>query len=216
MWPAVGVGVAALLMRLPTRAVRTGAIVGFCGLNLFVFGMRMRLWTEPPIDRLAADVWAAQDEPGHRSTVRTYDDIQVGGIAVAQTNLGVNYTKVAGGRYFLQMLSDRQPMSPNLFERSLSGRVPHPYQLRENVADAAMRYDLRRSPQVDRVIVWTQLFPSRRDALTTDGVYDEGLPPDQWRLVSEDVYPVRVIWDWREYWKWVRREYVRVGPPPGR
>ena len=203
VWPAVGVGVAALLMRLPTRAVRIAAVTCFCGANLFVFAMRMTLWTEPPIDRLAADVWAAQDP---RGTVRTYDDITHDGIDVAGTSLGVNNPKIVGGRYYLQMLSDRQPMSPTLFEHSLWPDVPHPYVLRERLDPGGVRFDLRHAPAVDRIIFWEQLLPGER--LTFDP-YRSVLPPG-FRLTGEQVYPVRVVWDWREKWRWVRREYVRV------
>jgi hypothetical protein len=205
IWPAVGVGVAALLMRLPTPAVRLAATTFFCGANLFVFAMRMTLWTEPPIDRLAADVWAAQDP---RGTVRTYDNISHGGIEVAGTSLGVNNPKIVGGRYYLQMLADRQPMSPALFERSLSPSAPHPYTLREQLDPGAVRYDLRRADAVQRVILWSQLMPG--DRLTFDPCRT-ALPPG-FRLEDEEVFPVRVAWDWREKWRWVRREYVR--PPP--
>ena len=210
VWPAVGVAVAALLMRLPTRAVRIAAVTFVCLANLFVFGMRMTLWTEPPIDRLAADVWAAQPQGGRPATTRTYDDIRAGGIAVAETNLGVNYRKIAGGRYYLQMLSDRQPMSPDRFEASLSSDYrPVPYDLRENLSAAAVRYDLRHAPAVDRVVFWTQLFAGEQ--LRFDP-YRTAVPPG-FRLADEQVYPVRVAWDWREKWRWVRREYVRAAKP---
>jgi 4-amino-4-deoxy-L-arabinose transferase-like glycosyltransferase len=207
MWPAAGVGIAALLMRLPTRPVRIAAVTFFCAANLFVFGMRMRLWTEPPIDKLAADVWAAQ---GPAAQVRTYDDIHAGGIAVAMTNLGVTDTKIAGGRYYLQMWSEHQPMSPDEFERSLSPRAVHPYELRQNLPPPAVRFDLAHAPaSVDRAVFWSQLFPGQ--PLASDP-YRSAVPPG-WRLASEDVYPVRMVWYWQEYWKWVRREYVR-GPEP--
>ena len=211
MWPAAGVGVAALLMRLPTRPVRVAAVTFFCLANLLMAGMRMRLWTEPPIDRLAADTWAAQDRPGQPATVRTYDNLAAAGIAVAQTNLGTPSVKIAGGRYYLQMLADRQPMSPDRFEQSLSPAAPQPYTLRQNVSPAAVKYDLRHVPDtVDHVVIWTQMFAGQRLGFDP---YRSSIPPG-WRLASEDVYPVRVIWDWREYWKWVRREYVRPPPPP--
>jgi hypothetical protein len=116
------------------------------------------------------------------------------------------------------MLADRQPMSPNLFEQSLSPgfRSPThgPYELRHNVEPDQVRSDLRRAPQVDRVIIWSQLIDignrGEHQPLTFDP-FRSALPG--WRLASEDVYTVRVIWDWREYWKWVRREYVRTGRP---
>ena len=217
MWPAAGVGVAALLMRLPTRAVRIAAVVGFCGANLCLAGMRLVLSTEPPIDRLAADVWAAQPERDPRGTTRTYDGIATGGIAVAQTNLGVGSVKITGGRYYLQMLADRRPMGPAAFEQMLSPNAPRPFVLRElspspEVSVGVVRHDVRTTPTLDRVILWSQLFPGQPLAFDP---YRSALPPP-WRLAREETFPVRVIWDWRQYWTWVRREYVRAGPAAAR
>ena len=218
IWPAVGVAVAALLMRLPTRAVRIAAITFFCLANLFMFGMRMTLSTEPPIDLLAADVWAAQ---GPNATTRTYDDVggrpnsegpqahqEREGIEVAATSLGVTNMKIAGGRYYLQMHGDR-PLSPDLFEHSLWPDVPHPYTLRERLDPGAVRFDMRNGNKVRRVIFWTQLFGSEKLAYDA---YRTALPPG-FRLTDEKVFPVRVIWDWRGKWRWVRREYVRTARP---
>ena len=221
MWPAVGVGVAALLMRLPTRPVRVAAVAFFCGANLLMFALRMTLTTEPPIDTLAADTWAAQPRPdGTASTTRTYDNVgwrandarHREGIEVAATSLGTMSRKIAGGRYYLQMLADRRPMGPALFEQSLARTFHTPYTLRQDLPPAAVRKDLAGSPQVDRVVLWSQLMPGER--LTFDP-YRSALPAG-FRLAREEVFPVRVIWDWREYWKWVRREYVRpAGPRSG-
>jgi 4-amino-4-deoxy-L-arabinose transferase-like glycosyltransferase len=202
IWPAVGLGVAALLMRLPTRPVRVAAVLAFCLLNLFMFAMRMRLQSEPPIDRLAADVWA-----GQKPDTRVYDNITRDGIEVAATSLAVNNPKIEGGRYYLQMLADR-PMSPSLFERSLRPDVPRPYVLRERLEPNAVRFDLRNANEVQRVVLWSQLFSDQK--LTFDP-YRSAMPAG-FRLADEQVYPVRVIWDWREKWRWVRREYVRPEP----
>ncbi len=205
LWPAVGVGTAALLMRLPTRAVRGAAIGFFCLVNLGMASMRMVLCTEPPIDRLAADEWAAQ---GRGATTHTYYNMTAEGIEVAGTSLGINNYKIAGGRYYLEMLSDR-PMSPSLFERSLDEYGPGGYQLRAGFSEGLVRHDLRTSPGVRRAVFWSQMFANEQ--LGWDP-FKDAVPPG-WRLVSEDVYPVRVVWDWREKWRWVRREYVR--PDPG-
>ncbi len=202
VWPAVGVGTAALLVRLPTAGVRAVAVAFFCLANLFVAGMRLYLWTEPPIDTLAADVWAAQDP---RGDLRTYSDIRSDGIFVAGTSLGIHAPKIVGGRYYLQMLSDRQPMSPDLFERSLSDRVADPYVLRAGYKPGDVWADLKRSPGVRRVVIWTQVLPGERLGFDP---YRKAVPAG-FRLATEAVYPVREPWAWREYWRWVRREYDR-------
>ena len=199
IWPPAGVGVAALLMRLPTRVVRAAAVTFLCLANLFMFGMRMTLWTEPPIDRLAADVWA-----GQRPDTRAYTYMTHEGIDVAGTTLAVNNPKIEGGRYYLQMLSDR-PMSPTLFERSLRPDAPHPYVLHDGLDQNEVRADLRNATNVRTVVMWSQLLSNQK--LTFDP--DRSALPPGFRLADEKVYPVRVIWDWREKWRWVRREYVR-------
>ena len=74
IWPAFAMGVAAIIMRLPTRPVRIMAIVFLLGVNLVIAGMRIIGQTEPPVDLMASDTVAAQDalhhtmiRMGHRS-----------------------------------------------------------------------------------------------------------------------------------------------------
>src|SRR5436305_10997237 len=73
-WPAFAIAICALIMRLPTRPVRWLAIVLLLGVNLAQAWGRMFAGSEPPIDHIMHDLWAAQES---NDTVRTY--VQPGG-----------------------------------------------------------------------------------------------------------------------------------------
>ncbi len=195
MWPAVGITAAALLMRLPTRPVRIACITFVLAVNLVMAGLRMTINTEAPVDRLAHDLWLSQDE---KSDLRTFYFIVRSDIAFAGSGLQAN-PRVASGRYYLEMESNHQPMSPTLFEKSLDW-----YNLRSNNSYSAVKRSVESSPQLKRVVFWTQLAP--RQPLAFDP-YQKVLKG--WKLKTEDVYTIHIYWDWRERWKWVRREYVR-------
>src|SRR5437870_1858482 len=67
--------IASLLMRLPTWPLRWVAVTIFITINLAHFGARMIYNVEPHVDKVAADVWAANDP---RGTLRTYSSIPDG------------------------------------------------------------------------------------------------------------------------------------------
>src|SRR5206468_8185515 len=56
VWPAMAIIVSVLLLRLPTRPLRAVAVGFFVGINLALFGARVFASSEPPADRIAADV----------------------------------------------------------------------------------------------------------------------------------------------------------------
>ena len=58
-WPAVIVAVAVLFSRLPTRPLRAVAVGLFVAANLGQFALRVAGHSEPPTDRIAADLIAA-------------------------------------------------------------------------------------------------------------------------------------------------------------
>ncbi len=234
MWPAFAIAVAALVMRLPSRPLRTATVVFLMATNLSIFGLRMTLGSEPPIDKLVADEWASQDR---KSTVRCYDGVesrQYGGdIAVAGTTMapghGPDGIAVDGGRYYLQILANRTPMSPSLFNLSLGNQIrpENRYNLREFMTPQEIKADLDSSPQVKTMILWTRIGPNDNPTRAPwCGIHLEGpdhqvqkeysgpynISPKQWRQTKEETFTVRIPWEWRERCVWIRREYTRVEP----
>jgi hypothetical protein len=203
IWPAFGIACAALLMRLPTRAVRIACISFVLAINLGAGAMRFTIGTEPPIDQLANDIWRSQD-PG--STVRAFNFITAGDIAYAGTAIHPN-PRMATGRYYLEMESNRQPMSPDIFSRSPFDE----YKMR-NVPDFGwFKHNIESTPQLNDVIIWTMLFPTQYVGLPHELTFDPygKILGKKWKLTSEQASTVHNYWDWRERWKWVRREYRR-------
>jgi hypothetical protein len=240
IWPMCGVGVAALLMRLPTRPVRIACIVFIMAVNIGMFSLRMTLGTEPPIDIQAHDEWLAQDIGGKPSKVHTFDFIAHGGIAVAESALDVRDEKVTAGRYYLVNDSRgtipndprHRPLSPDVFERSLSyfEQAGFGFNLRQDYNWWEFRHDIASSPQLERAIVWTRIGPhdqgrhraTRPTNIDNDYIlqsaqslgYDplRKLFPPGWKLSSEKIYTVRNPWDWRTFAFWIRREYAKTTP----
>jgi 4-amino-4-deoxy-L-arabinose transferase-like glycosyltransferase len=203
IWPAFGIACAALLMRLPTRPVRIACIIFVLAVNLGAAAMRFTIGTEPPIQQMANDIWRSQDP---KSTVRAFDFVTVGDIAYAGTAIHPN-PKMATGRYYLQMESNRQPISPDIFSRSPFDT----YKLRNNPDFTWFKRNIDSAPKLKDVIIWTVLYPPQYDGRPHELTFDPygKILGAKWKLVSEEVSVVHNYWDWRERWKWVRREYQR-------
>ena len=101
VFPAFAIAVAALLMRLPTRPLRGLAVAVLLGANLTNAFARMHCGSEPPVDRMAADIAAAET----RGPIRTFIDEPYYG---AHPGTGTLYT--AQGRYYLCMALDRKAL----------------------------------------------------------------------------------------------------------
>ena len=197
LWPAIAVATAALLMRLPTRPVRGLAILIVLGINV-VFGFgRIFGHTEPPIDKMATDVYDAQRDT---SRTRTYTDIRTGGPGPGEGTL-----QTFAGMYYLQMNAWAQPMTPDLFRESLSGFV-----FRNSYEDSAIADDVSRTPLLTHVIVWEEFESPPLE--NTDTLLP--LLPG-WNIQSEKWYPVRTYWDWQRMSYYRRRDYIRVSGPVG-
>jgi 4-amino-4-deoxy-L-arabinose transferase-like glycosyltransferase len=193
LWPALGIGIAALLMRLPTVYVRVAAVALLLGVNLGFGGARIFAGTEPPVDRMADDVYAAQarDSTTHTYTNTPHGDPNPGGASIDSVP----------ARYYLQMNAWRQPMTPGRFRiqslsdfRFASGNP------------ATIAADAGHNSRLSRIIVWDD-NPS--DAPHDDDPLGPLLPG--WRLASDKWYPVRTFWEWQDRWNFRRREYVRDG-----
>jgi hypothetical protein len=192
LWPALGIATAALLMRLPTVYIRVAAIALLLGVNLAFGAARIFASTEPPVDQMARDVYDAQPRD---SKTRTFTDVPRG-----DPNPGGGSIQSIPGRYYLQLIAWRQPMSPYRFRlQSLEEYVIRGGNRPTTIAD-----EVRKTPRLKRLIVWED-HPF--DAPHGEDELGPLLPG--WRLVSDKWYPVRTYWEWQERWNFRRMEYVR-------
>jgi hypothetical protein len=200
VWPAVAVATGALLDRLPTRTLRAVALAVVLAANLGMFAFRLFGTTEPPVDRMAADVWAAQPVGGHPSDTLTWTDLG----AISGGN-GGGHLFSDPGRYYLQVLA-RRPMDPTLFKLSLSTFTIH-----RGDADRGVHAAVTAAgPSLRRVIVWEQ------SDVTDPPPDDEDILPrlPGWRRSADEAYVVRDVWTGQDLSRYRRREYVRA--PSGR
>lgn len=192
LWPLLIVVAAALLMRLPSRELRTVAIVLFVGVNVVMIARRMFGDTEPPVNQMAADVVASQ--PAH-SHVRAYISTRRGVPIPGGGDLNSN-----PGKYYLQILTWKQPMSPMRFQRSL-----YDYRLYQGYITQTIADEVNATPRLDDVITWESYAPGEipnKDPL---------LPLLKgWKRISEKRYAVTSYWDWNPMSDYVRREYKRM------
>ena len=194
IWPAVGLAMAALLMRLPTRPVRWLAMLLFVAVNLAQYGARLYLDPEPPIGRIAADVVEAQRTG---STLRTYVQPTASGFGAPGEGTLVNPT----GKYYLATLTGRAPL-PIQFRGTAA--VPF-YQIREYAGPQQVVKELQPASRTDRLIVWERAYfapvPPEDPLLALLG--------SSWKRAGEQVFQTRVFWNWQDFRTFRRREYVR-------
>ncbi len=229
VWPAVCVGVAALMMRIPTRALRASAIAVLLSANLVNAGARVLGDSEPPIDRVAADIWDGQvsyeitspDGPATKKPTksppparhtRTFTEMLGGG-----GHPGYGSLLDAQGRYYLAVLAEQRPRWWE-FRPQPSFRVGEDFmgQFRFLPADpGAIQQEVvsvENTPgRVDRVIVWYRWGFSDPPPLKgpwLDPVLG-ALGPGWKRANVEDFY-IRQHWSWREVGSCRRIEYLRA------
>ena len=195
VWPAIALGISALLMRLPTRPLRGLAILVVLGINgSFGFG-RIFAGTEPPIDKMAKDVYDAQ---GNTSRTRTYMDIRTRGPGPAQGTI-----RTYPGNYYLQMNAWSKPMSPSRFDGLYSE-----FDLRDGFEAPSVAREVARSPRLTHLIVWEEF--DQRPSDTSDAVLP--LLPG-WNIDDEEWYPLRLYWDWEDVSYMRQRDYIKVSGP---
>ncbi len=209
VWPALWIGVAGLISRLPTRPFRILAIVGICGLNLGNGISRMNAQAEGPYDRIFADIWQSQD----KSTTRTYFDLNEGlGSFMSGDGLpaGVYWRPIVS---YDAALAGRVQTSPTDFRDGktwpfnygpMMARFQSSVAYRPSVSPDDISADLKKTPQVNRVIVWemTHETSPAKDSLARE------LGP-QWHLVHEETVQVWQYRTWTPQSLFRRREFVR-------
>jgi hypothetical protein len=198
-WPAFAIMICALIMRLPTRPVRWPAIALLLGVNLAQAWGRMFAGSEPPIDHIMHDLWAAQQS---QDTVRTY--VQPGGSTnhPAGGNISNN-----PGRYYLS-IERGAAWHPSHYPNTEISTV---LTVRQQTSPYAIAADLRRAPAVKKIIIWER-FAEKPDPTAPDLVLNQ--LGSSWQKQSEEFFPVRFHWNWSELYIARRRIYVKRPAPP--
>jgi hypothetical protein len=195
IWPAAAIAAAGLLMRLPTAPLRWSAVGLFCAINLAQAVARLVVYIEPPVDKVAHDVWAAHDPAG---STRTYVNMRYG---PPEPGGGTIYNFI--GRYYLCMESGRT-FPPAAF-RGRDIEMDALIRVRQAAADVYVTMDMQRAPNLDRIVVWDQYDArtgERPDTLSSK------LPPG-WKLVQQNQYLTWEHWTWQTLETLRRREYAK-------
>jgi hypothetical protein len=209
VWIALGIGVCALLMRLPTRGLRYGAVGLLIAVNLVQFGARLFAGTEPPLAEVAKDVWRHdRHNPQADLTARVYvNDAMVAGPG----HPGYGTLSGQQGKYYLG-LERGEWLHPTLWKRVSSGQYFDIHggrggRGRQGTLDySSIAGDVRRSAGLKRVVVWEKYFDEKPPAA------DPLLPllGAGWKRVGEPRdYDVRFHWTWADLYVYRRSEYVR-------
>ncbi len=199
-WPAFAIIICALIMRLPTRPVRYLAIVLLLGVNLAQAWGRMFAGSEPPIDHIIHDLYAAQNSS---DTIRTY--VQQGGSTnhPAGGNISNN-----PGRYYISIERGAAWHPSNYLNTEISNVLT----VRPQTSPYAISADVRRYPSVVRIIVWDRLPEKPTPAADPSDPIVTQLGA-QWTREKEEFFPVRFHWNWSQLYIARRRIYVKQPPP---
>jgi 4-amino-4-deoxy-L-arabinose transferase-like glycosyltransferase len=223
VWIAFCIALCALFMRLPTRFARAAAVTLFLAVNLTQFGGRLFAGTEPPLDRVAQDVWAhdSHNPRGDPTTARVY----VNDAGLGPGHPGFGTLNGQQGKYYLGLARGHW-IHPLEWKRYDAGRYFDIHTPRDGKGGggngggrgaAPLDYDLlaadvRRSPQLRRIIVWEKLFDTTPAAAARDKSDPlAGLLPQGWKRRDATIedHPVRFHWTWANLYTYRRTEYVR-------
>jgi hypothetical protein len=212
LWPAVAVGACALLSRLPTRPLRYLAVVLLLGVNVAQATARLIATTEPPADKIVADIAASQAG----SKTRTYLIGMAGAEIPSPGSLSVVGFQA---RYYLSQATTRS-VKPHDFKFSpLAVAQTEKLWGFEMLADRTatdIAKDANASPSLNRLVVWEKLPPGW-----------ENLPPDAkkdilddlkrtlgpaWQLNSQEIRTGHDHWTWTKLWLLNRYEFDRTSP----
>jgi hypothetical protein len=198
-WPGFAIVICALIMRLPTRPLRYLAIALLLGVNLAQAWGRMFAGSEPPIDHIMHDLWAAETS---NDTLHTF--VQPG----ASTNhpAGGNISNNPG-RYYLSIergAAWHPSQYPNM-------EISNVLTIRQQTSPYAIAADVRRTPSLNKIIIWER-FQEKPEADTPDLVLNQ--LGANWHKESEEYFPVRFHWNWSQLYIARRRIYVKKPAAP--
>jgi hypothetical protein len=203
--PAVWLAAAALIGRLPSRALQIATVVTICSYNLANGLAREYVQTEVPLDRAMADIFQSQPQ----SAVRTYFDLRT-------VTDNVFYRPLAA--YNACMAAGLRP-TPEEFRTGKTwpyqwGRVAAEFKNRciynPTISPAQIHDDMADHPDVTRVITWQAAMPGLNYSWFGDPV-TTGLG-DGWVVVSDERIVVHYYWSWSNEWVFRRREFQRKSP----
>lgn len=200
VWPAVGLAVAALLARLPTRGFRYVAIAAFLAVNLAQAYGRVMIGNEAPVDRVVADVQADRADPQTLTFVfpmRETEHVRFTGAPGTTQIFGT------AGRYYFSLGDPRIER----YEQVHHGNLQRMYGLRRVNDRSAIRKTVAQTPEARRVIIWEQLDLDQPTESQPDPILE--VLGEQWTLAGEQVHHVRFYWTWGDLYDYRRREYHR-------
>ncbi len=204
--PALLIGLAILLLRLPTAALRWSVIGLLLAINLGTFFARVHMDTDAPWRETANDLWQVQRERGTsrlvgyqvRRQARDAWSIK----PIVESIHGKYYYCVAG-----RLLPSPQELRSWRFSRRLQGNY--------TVAWDKLGSDITGQPTTNRLIVWERYEPGPKPRISDDDPYLQQLGTS-WRLEEQRLYRVREHhsrssreWNWQQReWLW-RKVYVK-------
>jgi Dolichyl-phosphate-mannose-protein mannosyltransferase len=205
--PAVWLAAAALIARLPTRALRVAAVIMICSYNLANGLARQYISTEVPLDRVMTDVFQSQPH----SNVRTYFDLR----PIIDNPF---YRPLAA--YNACMAAGMRP-SPEEFRvgntwpyrwGKVAGEFRNLCLYNPSISSEKIHKDTATRPGVTRVIVWDIVGPRFFSWSFGDPVMS-GLG-DDWLVASDERIVTYSYWTWEERWDLRRREFYRRSTSP--
>jgi 4-amino-4-deoxy-L-arabinose transferase-like glycosyltransferase len=192
VYPAVLVGAAALVLRLPSLGLRSVAIVGILGVNLATAGAHLFASSEPPLDLVATDVVSSL-APNADTLVYTPDTTHTFGpnaVGSMGNTCGLYYLVIASGKHLTPHQFRQQSIHDHFF-------------LRSSADPRTIQQDTRLEPEAKHIVIWARADKGERESL--DLQMQRCLP--DWRLESTIAYPVRSFWNWGDHYTYSRMVY---------
>jgi hypothetical protein len=159
------------------------------------------------MDQIARDVWQ-QDARNKKAdpALRTY--VTDSPMASQSGHPGYGALSNQMGRYYFGLMRGhwfhptqwKSTRTEEYFDIRPGGRNP--------VSPALVAADVRRSPQLRRVVVWEVISRRGGGGAGDSDRMVEALGPG-WARVSQSLHPVRLHWNWSDLYTYRRSEYAK-------
>jgi hypothetical protein len=181
------------------------------GVNLLQFRARLFAGTEPPLDRIAQDIWQfdSHNTKNPDPTGRTYvSDSPLANQSGHPGNGGLHNQQ---GKYYLG-LARGYWFHPTEWKSIRSDQYfdIYPKGGRGAMSPALIASDVRRDPSLRKIIVWETFprTPVAPDTAQRDRILD-ALGP-QWKAVDHEDFAVRFHWNWSDLYTYRRSVYEKA------